>query len=670
MSIIVETPFQNFTGLDGKPLTNGKVYIGQVGTDPTVFANQIPVFWDEALTIPASQPLTTNAGYIVRFGTPARVYTAINYSISVKNASNILVYYIADFGAIDPATQQDLDALSSALQLPDYAALRAYNGPRKAVYVSGYMASSIPSGIAGEFVAAPGDVGSADNGGTIIVSSGGMRWKRVFNGAIDIDWFGAFGATDSKPAVQSAISAVETMGGGFLTARAGATYMMGSGLQWNSCLVGFDLNGCTLDFSAMATGFALLPHQTGIEINSRTGAAQVHAWSHGTLVGPGYPVSTVCALKIEQLDDLVNAGNTFKNIRFQKFAVDIQFGAGAFFSTFQTCVFQGTPGAGIDAVYSIQAPDVANAGEKNTFRDCFFGGRNYGFDQACPIADTTFDNCRFDTFGEVAVRVSAGTCIVSAPHIEISNDTSHWFQCSGTDSTLYIVNAPNLVIPSTKNVYSPFYSDVTCTNGGVIIDGLKCVFGQPISTFLIAGLGRTDGRNIQWGNSGSKPIISVYQNLFTYGGFESANFAADWSLAGGGGSAPIRSTDVTPYTGTYTLKFPGTVGFTPSAVATFPCTAGQYGSVKFFYLTINIAGTGGNFYATIDYIDRLGNILPGGGAQIMSVTSNVGTWTQVSASQNTPAPPGTHSFRVSISLFGTTSGSPSGYIDDIYATIC
>lgn len=99
MSIIVETPFQNFTGLDGKPLTNGKVYIGQVGTDPTVFANQIPVFWDEDLTEPAAQPLTTNAGYIVRTGTPARVYTATDYSMSVKNASGVLVYYVQKTGS-------------------------------------------------------------------------------------------------------------------------------------------------------------------------------------------------------------------------------------------------------------------------------------------------------------------------------------------------------------------------------------------------------------------------------------------------------------------------------------------------------------------------------------------------------------------------------------------
>ena len=108
MSIIVETPFQNFTGLDGKPLTNGKVYIGQVGTDPTVFANQIPVFWDEALTIPASQPLTTNAGYIVRTGTPARVWVATDYSISVKNSSNVLVYYVTQFGAKNFVDADDL----------------------------------------------------------------------------------------------------------------------------------------------------------------------------------------------------------------------------------------------------------------------------------------------------------------------------------------------------------------------------------------------------------------------------------------------------------------------------------------------------------------------------------------------------------------------------------
>lgn len=97
----ISTPFKIFTGLDGKPLSNGKIYIGQVGTDPTVPANQVPVFWDSDLTIPAAQPLTTNAGYIVRNGTPSNVFTAETYSITVKNASNIQVFYAADSADFD-----------------------------------------------------------------------------------------------------------------------------------------------------------------------------------------------------------------------------------------------------------------------------------------------------------------------------------------------------------------------------------------------------------------------------------------------------------------------------------------------------------------------------------------------------------------------------------------
>lgn len=181
MAIQIAAPFDMFNGLDGKPLSNGKVYIGQIGTDPTVVGNQIPVFWDEGLTIPAAQPLVTNAGYIVRFGTPARVYAATDYSISVRNTSNVLVYYLAQFGAVDYASSTDLSALSGALQLADYGALRAYTGARNAVYVAG-------SGIAGEFVRVSS---GSDNGGTIIVASNGIIWSRVYSGPVDVRWWGA-----------------------------------------------------------------------------------------------------------------------------------------------------------------------------------------------------------------------------------------------------------------------------------------------------------------------------------------------------------------------------------------------------------------------------------------------------------------------------------------------
>lgn len=115
MSNIVQAPFQNFTGLDGRPLTNGKVYIGQVATDPTVPANQIPVFWDEDLTIPASQPLQTNAGYIVRMGTPTRAYVATDYSLSVLNSSNVLVFYVQKYGVVNLSLYAKLSDLASSI---------------------------------------------------------------------------------------------------------------------------------------------------------------------------------------------------------------------------------------------------------------------------------------------------------------------------------------------------------------------------------------------------------------------------------------------------------------------------------------------------------------------------------------------------------------------------
>lgn len=204
MSIIVETPFQNFTGLDGKPLTNGKVYIGQVGTDPTVFANQIPVFWDEALTIPAAQPLTTSAGYIVRTGTPSRVYVATNYSISVKNSSNILVYYLADFGVVQYALESEFDDLSNSISLPDYAALRAYSGNRKNVYLTGYLVGNKPDGIAGPFTINEGAI--SDDGGVFI--SGAKSWKRQYKGSVDVRWWGAKfdSVTDDTASVQACIN--------------------------------------------------------------------------------------------------------------------------------------------------------------------------------------------------------------------------------------------------------------------------------------------------------------------------------------------------------------------------------------------------------------------------------------------------------------------------------
>lgn len=87
----------------------------------------------------------------------------------------------------------EVNASFDALQLADYAELRAYAGARKSVYVTGYLIAASPLGIAGMFVRDDSDITTADNGGTVLVRADGKRYKRAFMGAASIQWFGAVG---------------------------------------------------------------------------------------------------------------------------------------------------------------------------------------------------------------------------------------------------------------------------------------------------------------------------------------------------------------------------------------------------------------------------------------------------------------------------------------------
>ena len=91
----VQVPYAVFYDRDGQPLDNGSIYIGAANVDP--IANPIQVYYDEALTISASQPLKTSNGYVYRNGTPAQLYVnANNFSILVRDAKNTLVYSFPD----------------------------------------------------------------------------------------------------------------------------------------------------------------------------------------------------------------------------------------------------------------------------------------------------------------------------------------------------------------------------------------------------------------------------------------------------------------------------------------------------------------------------------------------------------------------------------------------
>lgn len=92
-AIAVNPPFPLFTDADGQPLDDAYIYIGTANQNPV--SNPITVYWDSALTITASQPIRTNGGYPVYNGSPARFYTASDYSILVRDKNGAFIYTAA-----------------------------------------------------------------------------------------------------------------------------------------------------------------------------------------------------------------------------------------------------------------------------------------------------------------------------------------------------------------------------------------------------------------------------------------------------------------------------------------------------------------------------------------------------------------------------------------------
>ena len=90
-ALSIQVPYPVFYDRDGQPIDNGRIYIGVANLDP--ITNPLQVYYDEALTITASQPLITSGGYVYRNGTPTQLYVdATDFSITVNDSKGLFVY--------------------------------------------------------------------------------------------------------------------------------------------------------------------------------------------------------------------------------------------------------------------------------------------------------------------------------------------------------------------------------------------------------------------------------------------------------------------------------------------------------------------------------------------------------------------------------------------------
>ena len=233
----VEAPYPIFTDIDGNPLENGYIYIGEPNLNPE--AVPINTYWDSALTVPAAQPIRTIGGYPSRSGTAARIYAEGDYSITVRNKNETLVYT----APVATGILSSINSFTSMSEIIGYT-----TAPENtSVNVSGYTTANDGGGGIFNWDSSV-DKATAD-AGTIIDPSvslalqgtgvGNGCWIRQYDGPIRVSWFGED--------VQLALNI-----GGEVSFTENKTYEITSGLTTNNGdgFLKITGNGATLNFNS------------------------------------------------------------------------------------------------------------------------------------------------------------------------------------------------------------------------------------------------------------------------------------------------------------------------------------------------------------------------------------------------------------------------------------
>lgn len=118
MSNEITNPYQYFPDFTrGRPVFNGKIYIGAPDTDPTIGGNQLVVLarQEDGTEIGISQPIRTGAGGIPSLnGSPVTLLIAeLEFSVRIDNAQDVQQYEQARVVAPDNLLRSDLASTDS-----------------------------------------------------------------------------------------------------------------------------------------------------------------------------------------------------------------------------------------------------------------------------------------------------------------------------------------------------------------------------------------------------------------------------------------------------------------------------------------------------------------------------------------------------------------------------
>ena len=225
----IVTPFAQFFDTSGAPLNNGNIYIGTANLDAQ--SNPIPVYWDEALTIPAAQPIRTLNGYLVRNGTPARIFcNAASFSMTVQTSTGRTVWAVRNATSNDTnsglVSVKNYNAAGDGITNDRFAIEEAFAANTEVYFPAGiYLVTSnltIPAGKVVSMNAAAAFSVPAGVTLTIYAQFNGNPDSHHFQGSGSVrgvaevypEWFGAVGngTTDDITAFQKAAACVKDDG--------------------------------------------------------------------------------------------------------------------------------------------------------------------------------------------------------------------------------------------------------------------------------------------------------------------------------------------------------------------------------------------------------------------------------------------------------------------------
>lgn len=452
----VTGPYPIFTDLDGSPLDDGYLYIGDQNDDPET--NPIQVYWDSALTIPATQPIRTNSGYAWRNGTPGLLYTAGAFSITIRNKRNEFVLYSPVGYGFDPAAVSasvvkndfvgdgvEVDFTLSAAPSTILATNVFINGvyqEKDSYTLSGNVITfSVAPPLNSSIEIMTNETGVINSGNATAISytltapgAVAQTVQTKLEQYVSVEDFGAVGdgVADDATAINNAIGAVEAAGGGRVYFPAG-TFLVGATLALpdDVFLQGANQKATTIKLKAAANvniiekkagalGFGAGLFDLTIDGNDTNNTNGGIYWAGAsTDRGPTITIERVTVTKCRPIASppsgeygaIVTTGSTWGIMR----DVDInqnQFAVGWWHkgSDWQIDnLYLGPNGASYNAGAGTQSM-IIQGGAGNLYTSCYFGG-NGGLDQVLLWGSqrNLFVNCINDNAWQCAYQFLALT---------------------------------------------------------------------------------------------------------------------------------------------------------------------------------------------------------------------------------------------------------------------